>query len=496
MSFYNKLLNSNIENNGNRIALECDDTFYTFKELDDSITYLSERLTYNGIKKSDKVIILQSNPIKFTMILLALIKIEAIAMPLYSKTNQNKVDAIVESFDANFLIKDISNKEVNLYDSKSTSIHIDYDKGENSTLDLVVCRLCKERDSKLNSVKLILFTSGTTSTPKAIMLTENNICANIISISKYLKLKVYDNILLVKDLSHSSSITSELFIGLYNGCKVVMTNQMVFTKIILRIIEDKDISVFFGVPTLIKGIMECTNLADYNLNNLRIINFYGASMGQNDIVKLIEKMPNTNIIYSYGLTEASPRVTYIEKNDLLLKPVSCGKAISGVTVTIEDNQGNELEAMQQGEIVVQGENVMLGYYKNLKKTKYTLRGNKLHTKDIGYLDEDGFLYVTGRGDNMIVSAGKNIYPEEIEKVLTSYDEIQEALCVQNKKDNEAIDVIAYVVLNEGKTLSYEKLRKYCKENLEIYKIPKKVLVVDYLEKTPSGKIKRDIPNNK
>lgn len=496
MSLYDKLLNNNIENNGDRIALECDNTAYTFKELNDNILDLSEKLIENGIKKGDKVIILHSNPIKFTLVLLALIKIGAIAMPLYSKTVQNKVNSILDSFDANFVIKDISNKEIDFCNSKSTSIEVNYNKGENSILDLAVYSLCKERDPQLNSVKLILFTSGTTSTPKAIMLTEDNVYANITAISQYLKLNIDDNILLVKDLSHSSSITSELFIGLFNGCKVVMTNRMLFTKVILRIIEEKCISVFFGVPTLIKGIMECSTLGDYNLNKLRIINFYGASMGKKDIVRLIEKLPNTNIIYSYGLTEASPRVTYIEKNDLLLKPASSGKEISGVKVTIEDKQGHELQAMQQGEIVVQGKNVMFGYYKNQEKTQYTLRGNKLHTKDLGYLDEDGFLYVTGREDNMFVSAGKNIYPEEIEKVLTSYDEIQEALCVQNKKDNEAVDLLAYVVLIEGKTLNDEKLRKYCRDNLEIYKIPKKIIVVDYLEKTPSGKIKRNILNSK
>ena len=213
-----------------------------------------------------------------------------------------------------------------------------------------------------------------------------------------------------------------------------------------------------------------------------------------DILRLVELFPTVDIFYSYGQTEASPRVTYIERENLLKKPASCGREIKNVKVYIEDTEGNLLEPNVQGEVIVTGANVMLGYYKNPEKTANTVINGKLHTRDLGYMDEDGFLYITGRMDNMIISGGKNIYPEEIEGVLTSYEGVIEALCMARKKDNETSDLIAYIVLNEGYVLDYEGLLEYCKSYLELYKIPKEIIVVEELEKTPSGKIKRTVTN--
>lgn len=357
--------------------------------------------------------------------------------------------------------------------------------------ELNIYGIYKEHDISLRQTKIILFTSGTTSAPKAIMLSEENLLSNIMSISEYLKLKKDDTILLIKDLSHSSSITSELFVGLFNGCRIIMTTRLPLTRNILNIIDTKRVSIFFAVPTIVKGIMTYSQLNNFDLSSLRILNFYGAPMNYLDILHLLEIFPKINVIYSYGQTEASPRITYNERANLINKPASCGRPIKNVAVHIEDKNGTILGPMNQGEIVVTGPNVMLGYYKNPEKTLQVKKGNKLYTGDLGYLDEDGFLYITGRSDNLIISAGKNIYPEEIEGVLTTYEGIVEALCVEEKGNNEISNLIAYVVLNHGSKLDYNQLFNYCREHLELYKIPKQVIIVNELEKTPSGKVKRD-----
>lgn len=509
MSFYEMLFHNNVKINGDKSALECDGIVYTYKELDSVITNLSERLQKIGIEHYDKVMIMHNNPYQYTLIMLAIIRIGAVPMPVYSKMAQSKLEGMIHSYEVNYLIKASDNNLIMLEECDSlqcgggieaykieqgwtqdTAVQID-DKDKLKD-ELIVYRMFREKDPSLEGVRLILFTSGTTSTPKAIMLSQENIYANITSICDYLKLKKEDNILLIKDLSHSSSITSELFVGLFSGCKIVMTTQLPTNNTILKILEKRNISVFFAVPTLLKGIMSYKKLSEYDLSRLRIINFYGASMYYMDILRLVELFPNVNIFYSYGQTEASPRITYIERENLLKKPSSCGRAIKDVKVHIEDMEGNILEPHVRGEVIVTGANVMLGYYKNPEKTFSTIIDGKLHTRDLGYMDEEGFLYITGRMDNMIISGGKNIYPEEIEGVLTSYEGVIEALCTARKKDNETSDLIAYIVLNDGYEPDYEAMLGYCKRNLELYKIPKEIIVVEKLEKTPSGKIKRTV----
>lgn len=150
--------------------------------------------------------------------------------------------------------------------------------------------------------------------------------------------------------------------------------------------------------------------------------------------------------------------------------------------------------MEIGEITVLGPNVMLGYYCNEEKTAATIKENRLFTGDLGYMDEDGFLYVTGRRDNMIISAGKNIYPEEIENVLMSCDDISEAVVIGRKTDNENCVITAYIVMSDHAVLNMEEIYKLCRDNLENYKIPKEVIPVKKLQKTASGKIKRNIEN--
>lgn len=491
MTFFDKLLIRGIKENANGIALECDEKSYTYKELEQKVVQLADYFSKYGIGKGDKVIILHEHPLKFSLILLAMFYLEAVPLPVYSKTGRTKLEGMIKFYDVNYVIKSNENSEIDFGNERKCNNEFERVSDIVKIVASDIYHMCSEKDDDIEQVKIILFTSGTTSTPKGIMLSEKNICSNVAAISDYLVLDVQDNILLIKDLRHSSSIIGELLVGLYNGCKIVMTTQLPLAAIILKLMERQKISVFFAVPTILNGIMTYSKLGNYDLSHLRIINFYGASMNYRDIEALIGLFPDTNIIYSYGQTEASPRVTYIQKQDLLRKPASCGKPIRNVSVCIVNAEGKEVLPLVRGEIVVSGPNVMLGYYRNSERTAQVKINNSLHTRDLGYVDEDGFLYVTGRLDNMIISAGKNIYPEEIEGVLTSYNGILEALCIGQKKDNNTNDLVAYIVLKQGVELELADVFAYCEQNLEIYKIPKKLIVVDKLEKTPSGKIVRN-----
>lgn len=474
---YTHILKRGLEINPTGIAIICDDVKLTYKEMQNEVIKYTGEFTKCGIKKGSKVMIGISNPLEFVLSLFALEYIEAVPMPVYSKTGVEKLEAIVNRYNINYGLLSVENNRLQADCSK--------------VMERINVFSCSDiADDSIADAKLVLFTSGTTSEPKAIMLSKENLTSNVMAISEYLQLGCEDNILLIKDLSHSSSIVGELFVGLYNGCTVVLTTKLPMTAYMLNIMEKEKISVFFAVPTLLKGILMYDKLKEYDLSMLRIINFYGASMNPSDINQLIKNFNKANIIYSYGQTEASPRITYIEKKDIVKYPGSCGRAIRDVNIKIMDSNGDEVPYGESGEITITGPNIMMGYYMNEEKTKRVIREGRLFTGDIGVMNEDGYLYVTGRKDNMIISAGKNIYPEEIEGVLQSYENIAESLVVPEIKENGTCILRAYVVLKDKEPLDNSKMFVFLRDHLENYKIPKEVVIAEALEKTASGKIKR------
>ena len=462
-----------MKKNRNGRALQYQEKILSYEELSVAVLKKNKLLQEKGITAKCKVAIVLSNPMDYILNAIAVSKLNAVILPIYPNTGVGKIEGIVSKYDINYIISSVKLEYESIFEDDR----------------VVVYKYSDEIDESMSDVMAILFTSGTTNTPKAIMLTNDNISSNVIAISAYLKPTIEDNILLIKSLYHSSTLIGELLVGLYNGCFIVVSTQLPVATVMLNLLEQKEINIFFAVPSLLKEIIVSKDREKYNLNKLRIVNFYGAPMNVVDIKKLSEVLPNTNIIYSYGQTEASPRVTYIERKDLLIKSGSSGKAIQGVKIDIINDENQSVKPFEKGQIVVCGPNVMKGYYRNEEKTIITLIDGWLHTGDIGYLDEDGFLYVVGRKDNMGIRAGKNIYLEEIENILNEMNGIKEVL-VQAKLDENSIARIESFVILSDKKLTVEEIQNYCLYKLENYKVPRKITIVDYLEKTNSGKIKR------
>jgi len=479
MSLYSKLFNNNSAVISDSNALVLGKNELTYGELNDKVSDLEVSFSQLGIKRNSKCIMLFINPYSFALCLLSLLKINAVPMPLYSKTNNNKITNIIEQYDTNYIISD------HRLDKLESEGFIEL-KVDGYYIFALNDRICDE----LDDVSMILFTSGTTSMPKAIMLTETNVFSNILGISEYLALNNSDKVLLIKDLSHSSSIIGELLVGLFNGCTVILSDYLPSAKIITKMISKYSISVFFAVPTVLTGIIDLQSdkIAE-SCSTLRIINFYGSSIHHENNVKLRDLFPEVELFYSYGQTEASPRITYISTKDILSHPGSSGKAIKNVSFSIVNTDHKECKANEIGEIVVTGPNIMKGYYLNEEKTAKTVVNGKLYTGDLGYVDQNGFLYVTGRKDNMIIRAGKNIYPEEIEGVLSTHPDITSSLVI-----SEEDTIIAYIIL-KNKKITKKELLDFCRKSLEIYKLPNIFYSVSEIEKTSSGKIMRKTPTD-
>ena len=443
-----------MDRNKQGVALKCDAEEITYSELEAKIEQIANELRVCGIGRGCKVVVFNDNPIFFSLIFCTLLYMGAVPIPLYAKMTEGKVREILEKYEINFVVAQHDLNERILGNYEEYVLH---------TIKSVVCNLSNNVDREMDDVELIMFTSGTTSIPKAIMLTRQNIQSNVEAISDYLQLSTQERILHIKDLSHSSSVIGELLVGLYNGCTIVFTTQMLLSHNIIKLISQEQITVFFAVPTLLNNLLAYKKMQKEDLDSVRIVNFYGAAMHEENIKNICDMFRKANVIYSYGQTEASPRVTYIEKKDLLIKKKSSGRAIKGVTVFIEDEEKNVLPANTRGEIVVVGPNVMKGYYKDQVKTKQAVVNGRLYTKDIGYLDEEGFLYVTGRKDNMLITAGKNVYPEEIEGVLTTHSSVVEAMVLGKLQSNGTLLLEAYVVVKNKDECDLKDLFLHCIE---------------------------------
>jgi len=498
MKIHEILLNSSREY-GNNISIDHDGKCVTYSELIIKVDAVKKTLKKKGVRENDNVAVLVDNSIEFVQAFFAVNMCGAVIVPIYVNTGIEKLINIFNAYDIKYIItlskyKNTLNNSIFKFCPKLAGIFYFSDDNEliffaNRQYNVHIDDTPLERE--LSDVALILLSSGTTNLPKGIMLTDKNIISNIMAISEYLRLYPQDKILLIKNINHASSITGELLVGIYNGCTIYFTSKIPSSTFILEFIDKKGISIFFAIPSILKGIVDNKNVFNYHLSSLRIINFYGAVMPDVIIEELAERFPEINLIYSYGLTEASPRVSYIFKDDLLRKKKSSGRPIGNVEIFIKDINEVDVQNGDIGEIVVKGPNVMKGYYKNKNLTEKVLKNGLLFTGDHGYLDDDGYVYVTGRKDNLIIISGKNVYPEEIENLINNMNGVREVLVDKVPDELTGYKLVAYIVIDKDVLLSEIEVFNFCKNKLEDYKIPNKIIFVNELKKTVSGKIIRN-----
>ncbi len=458
-----------------KIAIVNEKSKYTYAQFQDEINRCTSILEKYCVNSGTKLGLKLADHASFLALLLAGYLLDATIIPIYVNVGEEKMSHIIDELNINILISDSANRDEidEVFSSMDKELYLSVESGYRNDLD--------------DDVALIMMTSGTTNKSKGVMLTTGNISSNVESIYHYLQLENDDNVLIVKNTNHISTIVGEMLVSIYAGVTLVFNGNVIRMNNIDRLIEQYRVTVFFAVPYLLQRMLLDGKKEQ---SNLRIVNFYGAKISEVVVRGLLKKYPNTNFIYSYGQTEASPRVTYIERKDLERFMGASGRPIKGVSVTIQDEFGNVLGAEEEGEIVVSGPNVMRGYYMNEELTEKTIIDGQLHTKDLGYFNKEGYLFVTGRKDNMIIISGKNIHPEEIEGVISEYEGVEEVL-VEEKKYGGISGLICFIVKSEGCEIETKDILRFVRDKVEDYKTPREIVFVSELDKTTSGKIKRN-----
>lgn len=341
-----------------------------------------------------------------------------------------------------------------------------------------------------DSLALLLHTSGTISMPKRVMLSQRNVLTNAWSHIVSLGLRHEDRVLIALPMYFGYCNTAQMLAHILLGGTLVLLPGTFTPSKFCHLVETERITTFTAVPTMLFYLLEYRQLSKHDLSSLRYVCFGGSVMPHSRLLELTQALPSVGFVQTYGQTEAAPRITTLLPEDILRKPSSVGKAIPGLELGIFDEQELPCSPNKIGEVAVRGENVMLGYYKRPDSTSEVLHNGNLFTGDMGYLDDEGFLYLVGRKKNIIIRAGTNIYPEEIEEYLMRHPDVAEAAVIGEEHSLYGEIPIAFVVLRRGATISMGELVGYCKQGLAPYKIPARIEFSMELPKTYNQKLQR------
>jgi acyl-CoA synthetase (AMP-forming)/AMP-acid ligase II len=339
------------------------------------------------------------------------------------------------------------------------------------------------------------YTSGTTGKPKGVIHDHrSNITALYNSLMDGLRIEEGDVIALMGPVTHASG--AMILPHLLRGAKVIILSGF-DAEGILKLIEREHVTTLYLVPTMIVMLLARPDLKSYDLSSLKTIR-YGASPISPEVLKRgVEAFGNV-FVQGYGLTEGSMPLTLLNKRDHrmdgTMKQIqrlgSVGREVTVACVRIMDEAGEMLPPGEIGEIVIRSEQNMKGYWNNPQATAEALRGGWLHTRDMGYMDEDGYVFLVDRKDDMIISGGFNVYPREVEDVLYMHPSVLEAAVFGVPDEKWGETVKAAVSLKKGAVLTEEEIIEHCRKHLAGYKKPKSVDFVTDLPKNANGKILR------
>ena len=328
---------------------------------------------------------------------------------------------------------------------------------------------------------VLLYTSGTTGRPKTVALSERNIISNAEGCRQATGFDDRQVMLAILPLFHAYGLTVTILLPLMSGSTVVISERFV-PRTVLNLIERHRVTTVVAVPSQYRVLAMDPTPCDASSLWLCIA---GA-----------ERLPDTTereftarfghaVLPGYGATEVSPVVSLnIPETN---RPASVGKPLPGTTVTIRNDDGTVCPVGEVGEICVEGPNVMLGYLNDPEGTARKIRNGVLYTGDKGFFDADGYLYISGRADEMVKVAGEKIYPVEIENALERIDGVEEVAVVALPDQRGGVRLHAFVQRKPGAALDETGLRFACREVLEPYKIPRTFTFVDSLPRTMTGK---------
>jgi acyl-CoA synthetase (AMP-forming)/AMP-acid ligase II/ABC-type nitrate/sulfonate/bicarbonate transport system permease component len=483
----------------NKVAILFKEEKITFSDLDTMSNRLANRLLNAGIKKGDRVVLLFQNCPEFCVAYFAILKIGAIAVVLDFRLSPAEMEPIFQEAEVSGVITSIRQKvfidrmrkviptlnHVVVTGSEGENIrdwHSYEEIIERDSSDQISIPLQEEDES------LYLYTSGTTGKSKGVVLTNNHLTYFPETLHHAMPISEQDTFGLVLPISHiSGPIVMNLMAE--SGLTVSLVDEMKPKKI-LDAVESHRITVFHAVPPIFQLILNVPHWERYDCSSLRVIAMMGTVVPEQLMKEFGERYPNLQPLQGYGATETSPLLTLTHLKDAPRKMASAGKAAPRAELKIIDQEGKEVQVGQMGEVIARGAQIMKGYFKDPRTTAKKIKDGWYHSGDLGRFDEEGYLYIVGRVDEMVISGGLNVYPSEVETVLLNHPKIQEAAVVGIPDSRRGQVLRANVVLKHGETATHREILKFCKERLASFKMPRQLEFKDSLPKSRTGKVSK------
>ncbi|MCX8044952.1 MAG: AMP-binding protein [Desulfobacterota bacterium] len=468
----------------NKTALICAGDRVTYRRLKALAAQYAAIFLSHGLGKGSRVAILANSSVQYIAALFGMIKIGAVCIPLNTRLTASELRLLLSHCLPAAL----------LYDQTSEHLIPELEL-------LPPITLCLERAHRENAsagaqaltsnwddTAIILYTAGTTGTPKGVVLTHGNLLWNTLNYTAAYCMQPEDIELAPTPLFHAATL-GRVFTYVFNAATFILCPRFDAHEC-LALIEQEQVTSITQVPTMYRQLHEAAQRGCYALQSVKRVVTGAAPMNATTKQQLAELFPAAALYDLYGLTEASPGVTIAGPETFHAKPGSVGRPMLTVRIGIVDDQDTPVGHETVGEIVCRGPNIMQGYYRDPEATAAALRGGWLHTGDKGFIDRDGCLHIIARKKEIIISGGVNIYPGEIEQVLCQHPDIVDAAVVGIPDERWGERVVAAVVVRSGTTITHDDILRQCRQHLAGFKCPKEIFFLDTLPRNAAQKLLR------
>jgi len=486
---------------GDRTAIIFADQRLSYGQVHGQIELVANALAARGIGQGDRVAIMVPNIPQFVVSYYAVLRLGAVVVPL---------NLLYKAEEVGYILNDNQTKAIIVFEmfypqvaagiagaaSVQHTIFIGQTAAPEGTTHWAALLGGQAPQRTPVTVQpadlaVICYTSGTTGRPKGAMLTHRNFIANCEQFGsiKGVEHRADDITLLVLPLFHIYGMNVGMNATLRVGGAIVLIPR--FEPVpILEAIGHQHATIFLGAPPMFIAWVNTPGLETYDLSSLRIVNS-GAAALPREVLNRFKKATGIEIQEGYGLTETAP-VSHSNSAAPKIKPGTIGWPLPGVEARVVDEQDNDVPQGQEGEIILRGENIMVGYWARKEDSEEALRGGWFHTGDIATIDDEGYYTIVDRKKDMINAGGFKVWPREVEEVLYAHPAVREAAVVAIPDAYAGERPLAYVALTSEGAATAEELIAYCKSRLASFKAPSRVEFRDELPKLPTGKVLRRV----
>lgn len=475
----------------------------TYEELDMLVNQTANGLWHDGVKKSDRLAVLSKNNLDFVIVTFALARIGAVMVPMNYMLKEKDIAYILK--DAEVIGMFAESEFITVLDDASEGLEIRHrfviESLETPESDVWILLDELQKSQPIDHVEEtildddlahVLYTSGTESDPKGVMLSHKSIIHEYVSCVIDGYMDVDDIFVHALPFYHSAQLHVFLGPSIYIGATGIILDVASPEKM-METIERYGANQLFAPPTVWIAMLRHPKFDAFNLTTLEKC-YYGAAIMPREVLKeLTDRLPNAKFWNFYGQTEVAPLATALQPEDQLRKLGSAGKPALHVETKIVDDDGLEVARGEIGEIVHRTPHAMIGYLNNPDKTSEAFQNGWFHSGDLGVMDEEGYITIVDRKKDMINTGGINVASREVEEVIYEMEEVAEVAVIGVQDDYWIEAIAAVIVQKDGQIIKEEAVMEFCKAVLPSFKVPKQIHYVEQLPKNPSGKVlKKDL----